>query len=148
MIPNGKKYIVKVPAGKGTNDFQFDELLPAFRKYCTKLTQNGGTRIASYTNSLELPRELSWAELLNDVIEQFRPSLEQIERINVIPTDEEDHFLLSRETLEDFRTLNEMMSHVGPAVWARWDEMSKVYWKSCLPRVRMLLEYGIIAPEE
>ena len=31
MTINGKKYIVKVPTGKTTNDFQFDELLPAFR---------------------------------------------------------------------------------------------------------------------
>ena len=30
MTINGKKYIVKVPTGKTTNDFQFDELLPAF----------------------------------------------------------------------------------------------------------------------
>lgn len=29
MTINGKKYIVKVPTGKTTNDFQFDELLPA-----------------------------------------------------------------------------------------------------------------------
>ena len=30
MTINGKKYIVKVPTGKTTNDFLFDELLPAF----------------------------------------------------------------------------------------------------------------------
>lgn len=147
MSLNGKKYIVKVPAGKGTNDFRFDELLPAFRKFCAKQSQNGGTRIASYRNTLEVPRELSWAELLNDVIEQFRPSLEQIEHISAIPTDAEGHFLLSRETYEDYRTINEVMSHVGPAVWERWDEMSKIYWKSCIPRLRMLLEQGVIAEE-
>ena len=33
MVINGKKYIVKVPTGKTTNDFQFDELLPAAREY-------------------------------------------------------------------------------------------------------------------
>ena len=81
------------------------------------------------------------------MIEQFRPSLEQIEHISAIPTDAEGHFLLSRETYEDYRTINEVMSHVGPAVWERWDEMSKIYWKSCIPRLRMLLEQGIIAEE-
>ena len=43
MTINGKKYIVKVPTGKTTNDFQFDELLPAFRKYCAKVAQNQAT---------------------------------------------------------------------------------------------------------
>lgn len=50
MVINGKKYIVKVPTGKTTNDFQFDELLPAFRKYCAKVAQNQATRIASFTS--------------------------------------------------------------------------------------------------
>ena len=56
MTINGKKYIVKVPTGKTTNDFQFDELLPAFRKYCAKVAQNQATCIAGYTNTLEVPQ--------------------------------------------------------------------------------------------
>lgn len=64
MTINGKKYIVKVPTGKTTNDFQFDELLPAFRKYCAKVAQNQATCIAGYTNTLEVPQVMRWAALL------------------------------------------------------------------------------------
>ena len=46
MNQNSKKYVVKVPTGKTTNDFRFDDLLPAFRKYCAKVAQNQATRIA------------------------------------------------------------------------------------------------------
>ena len=60
MTINGKKYIVKVPTGKTTNDFQFDELLPAFRKYCAKVAQNQATCIAGYTNTLEVPQVMRW----------------------------------------------------------------------------------------
>ena len=69
MVINGKKYIVKVPTGKTTNDFQFDELLPAFRKYCAKVAQNQATRIASFTSPLEVPKPISWGALLVDLSE-------------------------------------------------------------------------------
>ena len=96
MTINGKKYIVKVPTGKTTNDFQFDELLPAFRKYCAKVAQNQATRIAGYTNTLEVPQVMSWAALLQDLTGQFTECLGYIERINRIPTDETGKFLLPR----------------------------------------------------
>ena len=135
-----KKYLVRVPAGKETNDFQFEELLPAFQKYCSKFSQNNATRIASFTSKLEVPKELSWSELLNDVIEMFRESLEKIEQISSIPTDCDGRFILEEKTYNDYKTLSSLMSNVGPAVWNAWDEMSKIYWKSCIPRMRMLME--------
>ena len=52
MNQNSKKYVVKVPTGKTTNDFRFDDLLPAFRKYCAKVAQNQATRISGYTSTL------------------------------------------------------------------------------------------------
>ena len=140
MTQNGKKYVVKVPAGKTTNDFQFDELLPAFRKYCAKVAQNQATRIARYTNTLEIPQVISWAALLGDLTEQFAECLGYIERINRIPTDEAGKFLLPRAVYEDFRTLNEVISCVGQGSALQWDETSKLYWKSCVPRMRMLIE--------
>ena len=75
MTINGKKYIVKVPTGKTTNDFQFDELLPAFRKYCAKVAQNQATCIAGYTNTLEVPQVMRWAALLQDLTGQFTECL-------------------------------------------------------------------------
>ena len=75
MTINGKKYIVKVPTGKTTNDFQFDELLPAFRKYCAKVAQNQATCIAGYTNALEVPQVMRWAALLQDLTGQFTECL-------------------------------------------------------------------------
>lgn len=142
-----KKYLVRVPAGKETNDFQFDELLPAFQKYCSKLTQNQATRIASYYTTLEIPKDMSWPELLNDVTAMFSDSLQQIENINKIPTDESGRFILSQQTYDDFKTLSSLMSGVGPAVWNKWDELSKIYWKSCIPRIRMLLEECTLAKQ-
>lgn len=147
MTQNGKKYVVKVPTGKTTNDFQFDELLPAFRKYCAKVSQNQATRIASYTTALEVPQVISWAALLVDLSEQFSDCLGYIERINRIPTDDAGKFLLPRAVYEDFRTLNEAISCVGPAAWNQWDETSKLYWKSCVPRMRMLIENASVTEE-
>lgn len=147
MTINGKKYIVKVPTGKTTNDFQFDELLPAFRKYCAKVAQNQATRIAGYTNTLEVPQVMSWAALLQDLTGQFTECLGYIERINCIPTDEAGKFLLPRAIYEDFRALNEVISCVGPAAWNQWDETSKLYWKSCVPRMRMLIENAKVTEE-
>ena len=137
-----KNYIVKVPAGKTTNDFQFDALLPAFRKYCSKVAQNQATRIACYQSTLELPQDMSWAMLLEDVTDTFAECLGYIEHINRIPTDENGKFLLPRSVYEDFRVLNELMSGVGPAACNQWDETSKLYWKSCVPRMRMMLQNG------
>ena len=74
MTINGKKYIVKVPTGKTTNDFQFDELLPAFRKYCAKVAQNQATCIAGYTNTLEVPQVMRWAALLQLILLGSSPS--------------------------------------------------------------------------
>ncbi len=147
MTINGKKYIVKVPTGKTTKDFQFDELLPAFRKYCAKVAQNQATCIAGYTNTLEVPQVMRWAALLQDLTGQFTECLGYIERINCIPTDEAGKFLLPRAIYEDFRTLNEVISCVGPAAWNQWDETSKLYWKSCVPRMRMLIENAKVTEE-
>ena len=135
MVINGKKYIVKVPTGKTTNDFQFDELLPAFRKYCAKVAQNQATHIASYTSTLEVPKPISWAALLVDLSEQFT-------------ADEDGRYLLPRAIYDDFKTLNEVISCVGPAAWNQWDETSKLYWKSCVPRMRMLLEQSKVIEEK
>lgn len=148
MVINGKKYIVKVPTGKTTNDFQFDELLPAFRKYCAKVAQNQATRIVSYTSTLEVPKPISWAALLVDLSEQFRDCLGYIEHINTIPADKDGRYLLPRAVYDDFKTLNEVISCVGPAAWNQWDETSKLYWKSCVPRMRMLLEQSKVIEEK
>ena len=63
------------------------------------------------------------------------------------PTDEAGKFLLPRAIYEDFRTLNEVISCVGPAAWNQWDETSKLYWKSCVPRMRMLIENAKVTEE-
>lgn len=147
MNQNSKKYVVKVPTGKTTNDFRFDDLLPAFRKYCAKVAQNQATRIAGYTSALEVPQVMSWAALLNDLAEQFKDCLGYIEHISNISTDESGRFLLPRSIYEDFRTLNEVISCVGPAAWNQWDETSKLYWKSCVPRMRMLIEGAKVIEE-
>lgn len=148
MVINSKKYIVKVPTGKTTNDFQFDELLPAFRKYCAKVAQNQATRIACFTSPLEVPKPISWAALLVDLSEQFTDCLGYIEHINTIPADEDGRYLLPRAIYDDFKTLNEVISCVGPAAWNQWDETSKLYWKSCVPRMRMLLEQSKVIEEK
>lgn len=142
-----KKYIVKVPAGKGTNDFEFDELIPAFRKFCNKVAQNQRTCIASFSNTLELPREMSWGELLNDVIEMYQDSLMNIEKINELPKDAEGNYIITRKTYDDFKALCSLMECVTPPVWNTWDELSKIYWKSCIPRMRMLIEEAQITEE-
>lgn len=90
---------------------------------------------------------MSWAALLQDLTGQFTESLGYIEHINRIPTDEAGKFLLPRAIYEDFRALNEVISCVGPAVWNQWDETSKLYWKSCVPRMRMLIENAKVTEE-
>lgn len=99
MTINGKKYIVKVPTGKTTNDFQFDELLPAFRKYCAKVAQNQATCIAGYTNTLEVPQVMQLGSPATGSYWQFTECLGYIEHINRIPTDEAGKFLPPRAIL-------------------------------------------------
>lgn len=140
-----KKYIVKVPAGKETNDFEFDELQPAFRKFCNKIGQNQKTRIVSYTSTLELPKEMTWGELLNDVISMYQDSLMNIEKINELPKDAEGRYIITPKIHDDFKALCTLMECVTPPVWNTWDELSKIYWKSCIPRMRMLLDEAIVA---
>ncbi len=141
---NTKKYLVRVPSGKGTNDFQFDELSPAFIKYCSKLTQNQATRIAYYYTNLDVPKDMSWAELLSDVTDRYHESLSLIERLNKLPQNEAGQFIITAKVRDDFKEIDRLMSHVGPAVWNLWDELSKIYWKSSIPRIRMLLEEAVV----
>ena len=139
-----KKYLVRVPTGKGTNDFEFADLEEAFQKFCSKIAQNQATRIACYHTSLEVPKDMTWSDLLNDVIARYHDCLTLVEKMNEQPRNEDGAIIISAKSKEDFIALDRLMSHVGPAVWNTWDQISKVYWKSCIPRIRALLEEAVV----
>ena len=81
-----------------------------------------------------------------DVLVYERPDLAQWLIAGQVT--EDGRYLLPRAIYDDFKALNEVISCVGPAAWNQWDETSKLYWKSCVPRMRMLLEQSKVIEEK